>query len=68
MDKWQQAVDDALVNAGLDCTHELSDPKQELTRLIQWCIDMALDPLISKEAQALFERGRQEGLTSAKVE
>lgn len=55
---WRDAVDAALVSAGLDCLAPDADPAASVRRLLEWHETMALDPAISERAQALIERGQ----------
>jgi hypothetical protein len=57
---WRDAVDDALVCAGLDCTLPDDSPRNAIYRLVQWQVRIMLDPLVSSEAQALIDRGAAE--------
>ncbi len=52
--KWRETVDDMLV-----CQHEIAsdDPRESLHRLLNWHVSVALDPLVSSDAQALIDRG-----------
>lgn len=62
MGPWQAAVDEALVSHCLDCTGPDTNPREAVARLIAWATQMALDPSISEQAQALIDRGRAEAL------
>jgi hypothetical protein len=55
---WRQAMDAALVSAGLDCLAPGEEPAHAIKRLIEWETTTALDPAVSEEAQALIELGR----------
>lgn len=55
---WKAAIDDALVNSGLDCIGD-ETPKQALARLIEWEIEIALDPAVSSRAKALTHPEQQ---------
>jgi hypothetical protein len=57
---WRDAIDDALVCAGLDCTSPDDSPRDAIYRLVQWQVQIALDPAVSGEAQALIDRGAAE--------
>lgn len=57
---WKDAVLDALiVNFIYHGGHE-HDPRQALADLIEYEVQIALDPKVSSDAEALIERGRQE--------
>lgn len=60
MGPWQTAVDDALISHCLDCTGPDTDPREAVARLVATAVQMALDPAISEQAQALIDRGRAE--------
>jgi hypothetical protein len=49
-EQWHIAVDEALVNAGLDCTMPESDPRACVKALIDWHVTLATDPRISDAA------------------
>jgi hypothetical protein len=53
LNPWRQAIDDALLNAGLDCLAPDADPRESIKRLIEWSETLALDPAISERAQML---------------
>lgn len=57
-DPWRRALDDKLVNIGLDCLGPGETPQQAIKRLIEWETTTALDPAVSEQAQALIEQGR----------
>jgi threonine dehydratase len=65
--EWREAVDDALVCAGLDCLAPDAHPRDSLCRLIEWRLTLALDPAVSSDAAALIERGRREAMEEAAV-
>ena len=47
---WQAAIDDELVSAYLGCTNDevtYEYAKKKLAELIQWHIDVALDPAVN---------------------
>lgn len=56
---WKEAVIEACIVYHIDWTE--GDPKATLNRLLALNAQMALDPLISKEAQDLIERGHKDG-------
>lgn len=58
-DMWRVAIDDALVNSGLDCLAPNEQPKDALQRLLDWHETMVLDPRISKQAVALQTSGQE---------
>lgn len=54
---WRDAVEDQLVVAHiLNETH--SDPRKAVSDAIDWNVQVALDPQVSSDAQALIDRGR----------
>lgn len=59
-DPWHAAIDNELV-----CCHILNesnhnDPRKALQDIINWHVQVALDPAVSSDAQALIERGKQD--------
>jgi hypothetical protein len=58
-------IDTAVVNWSYRKEHE-TDPLKCLADIINWEIHMALDPAISSDAQALIDRGIEEGKKLAK--
>jgi hypothetical protein len=56
-DKWRETVDDML-----SVCHAVAsdDPRESVNRLINWHVQVALDPCVSSDAQALIDRGRQQ--------
>ena len=57
---WRDAVDAALVSAGLDCLAPDADPVAAVTSLIENEVATALDPALSEQARALIARGWSE--------
>lgn len=53
---WKDAIDEA---CALDFI-PVTTPKETLANLIAWNVKQALDPAISKDANDLIERGRNE--------
>jgi hypothetical protein len=55
---------EALVDACTCCfiNYNANDPRDSLRKLIEWEIDVALDPTVSKEAQKLIDIGRAQVL------
>lgn len=56
--KWYLAVTDECVICCIGWDD--NDPRKTLKSLIDWNVKMALDPLVSGDAQALLQRGRDE--------
>ena len=58
---WREAVDDML-----SVQHEVAshNPRESINRLINWHVAVALDPLVSSDAAALVESGRQAALAA----
>lgn len=56
--QWRDTVDDMLT-----VCHEVAsdDPRESIDRLINWHVQVALDPAVSSDAAALVEVGRQQG-------
>jgi hypothetical protein len=54
---WRDAVDDALVVSCLDSTCDDESPRDALARLIEWHVQIALDPSVSLGAAELLHRG-----------
>jgi len=54
---WRDAVEDELVIAGI-LNNAHSDPRQAIKDVIAWNCQVALDPLVSKEAQDLIDKGK----------
>lgn len=59
-DPWKDTVLDALVASSAFCKEHENDPDKALTALVKVETAMALDPVISIEAEALVQRGRDE--------
>lgn len=55
--KWQKAVEDALIIAGIFGPKH-SDPHVALADLLDYHVGVAIDPTVSSDAQALIDRGR----------
>lgn len=55
---WRQAIDEALIMCALDCPSSHDDPRAALSRLIDWHVQVALDPSVSSAAQALLDTDR----------
>lgn len=56
-DQWKQAIDDELVCCHIGTVDTFPDAKTALKNLIDWHVQIALDPAISSDARALVERG-----------
>lgn len=57
---WKTAILDQLVTQWtLRAEHE-TDPKKAIHDMLSWEVMVALDPLVSRDAEALIERGREE--------
>lgn len=56
--QWRDVADDMLT-----VLHEVAsdDPRESIDRLINWHVQVALDPAVSSDAAALVEVGRQQG-------
>lgn len=54
---WKDTVDDML-----SVCHEAAsdDPRESIDRLINWHVQVALDPSVSSDAQALVDKGRKQ--------
>lgn len=61
-DVWKRTIDDALIASGLDCLQDRQYTREEArditNRLLAWHQEVALDPAVSINAQALIDRGR----------
>jgi hypothetical protein len=57
---WRQALDDKLLNVGLDCLAPDEEPAHAIKRLIEWETTTALDPGVSDAAQALIEQRQRD--------
>mgnify|MGYP000258098809 FL=1 len=67
-DPWREAIDEELIALDL-CISEGESPKDAVKRLIDWHVQVALDPAVSGDAQALIDRGAQlRTLTDAEIE
>lgn len=53
---WRATVDDMLTTAHMVAS---DDPRESINRLIDWHVQVALDPSVSSDAQALIDRGRK---------
>lgn len=54
MDPWRLAVDNALVDHGLDCTSDDCNPDQRVRELLRVSNEIALDPRVSTRASDLL--------------
>lgn len=59
-DDFKEVVLEALMVAALHRADHDTDPRRALADLIAWEVSIALDPLVSSEANALILRGRAE--------
>lgn len=57
---WKQAVISELVVAHIYQAKHDTDPRRAIQDAISWNVDVALDPLVSKDAQKLIDRGAAE--------
>ena len=67
-DKWRQAIDHELVVAHLGVAAPDADPAALLQSLIQWHVDVALDPDVSERARALVSAEREACATLVEAE
>lgn len=54
---WRKAIDDARLSLMLDITAPDANPAASVKELVSWANELALNPAISSEAQALIDRG-----------
>ena len=57
---WKQAVINELVVAHIYQAKHDTDPRRAVQDVISWNVDVALDPLVSGDAQKLIDRGAAE--------
>lgn len=57
--KWRLAIDHEMVVAHLGVAAENADPADLLRKVIQWNVDVALNPDVSEPARALLARERE---------
>ena len=57
---WKEAIIDALVVGHIYTKEHETEPRKALHDLICWEIQIALDPAVSSDAQALIAKGREE--------
>ena len=62
MNEWKEAIIDELVVAHIYSSKHDTDPRKAIHDIITWNCQVALDPLVSSDAQALIEQGRQQAL------
>lgn len=65
LNEWREAVIDALVVGHIYQEKHKDNPKQAIADLIEWENTIALDPRVSKEAQTLVDKGREEAMDTA---
>lgn len=58
-DKWRQAIDHEMVVAHLGVAKPEDDPAALLRQVIQWHVDVALDPAVSGQARKLVQAERE---------
>jgi hypothetical protein len=56
-DPWRDAIDEGLVCAHIGTVDSFPDPRAALNALIDWHVQVAIDPEVSSDAQALIDRG-----------
>jgi hypothetical protein len=56
---WRSAVDQMLITIMQTAS---DDPRESINRLIDWHVSVAMDPLVSSDARALVQRGRDDYL------
>lgn len=61
-DPWRNAVEQMLATTEQTAS---DDPRESINRLINWHVSVAMDPLVSSDARALIQRGRDEAQSSA---
>lgn len=57
--KWKQAVIDELVCCHIYNSSHEDDPRKAIKDAIAWSVDVALDPQVSSDAQALIDKERE---------
>jgi hypothetical protein len=65
-EQWCDAVLDQLATTCID--PKSNDPREILRQVIQWHVQVALDPCVSEDAQALVDRGRRETFAELDVD
>jgi hypothetical protein len=56
-DTWREAIDEARLSLMLDITAPDANPAASVKELVSWANELALNPAISSDAQALIDRG-----------
>ena len=64
-DPWRDAVEQMLATTEQTAS---DDPRESLDRLIDWHVAVAMDPLVSSDARALIQRGRDEAAAQPSAE
>ncbi len=64
MNKWQRAIDEEMVMTSQGVANDDDDPKVLLNKIITWHVQVALDPAVSSDAQALYQRGAQDAFNT----
>jgi hypothetical protein len=59
---WRDAVEQMLATTEQTAS---DDPRESINRLIDWHVSVAMDPLVSSDARALIQRGRNDAQPSA---
>lgn len=60
VNEWKEAViNELIVSHSLTAEHE-TNPRKAIQDVISWNVAIALDPLVSSDAEALIQRGRDE--------
>jgi hypothetical protein len=65
--EWRTAIDDELVCAHIGTTDSFPDARTALKAVIAWNVQVALDPAVSSDAQALIDRGASQAAQSGMV-
>jgi uncharacterized protein YbdZ (MbtH family) len=58
-DGWKQAIDNELVSLHIGTAESFATPELALKEVIDWHVQVSLDPSVSSDAEALVERGRR---------
>lgn len=66
--QWKETLIDGLVVCHIYTKEHDSNPRKALHDIVNWNVTVALDPLVSEEAQELIDKGKTQALADKQEE
>jgi hypothetical protein len=65
---WQNTIIDELMCCHIYQQHHDADPRKALQDIISWNVQVALDPQVSSDAQALIDKGADDAFNALSID